>query len=254
MVIWSKNHKRNLIDVLIVALVVVAICSLVWDALGKDMTKNILTALVWAGIAFCCNRLRNWHLERRLRDAVEDVHQGAVTGIAPGRLSKGTVDILLRNRTDVPINIREVRLCQLPHPCKSPLIRLKYHGPSLHVYNADRDDPGGDYRPKPDGEKQLWELTNRKAADWHEIAPHAAAYFGLSVESLKSLLDLENDFECLIFLDYPTIFGGRRVIEVRVNRKGTLFIKRFLTDAYDLVSEMEAKMAELKKAEAESST
>ena len=163
-----------------------------------------------------------------------------------GRVTTGVPDLrfLIRNFTAMPIEIREVRL--RPEG-EQPvcLTRLKPQGPSRHVGNEDPDEPNGDHMlllPDPGipTTGEVYMPNDPVPGKTVVIEPECGHVYGLPARIIRSGYKDKRLKECLIFVSYPTIFGGKRVLRVSVNQQAVTFIQRLIDSTIDACENIES--------------
>jgi len=234
------------------------VCCVVWLALllvvawRLHMFSAIFVALLTAVVVYFLNLLRNLHLEAQLQHAIQTVSHGQVSvAIVPEggkKYVRCDFHILVRNTTSVPITVREVRLrLAEDSPAQTPL-RLKYHKPTYHVMNNDPDEMEGIFLPMG---AELPELKVGETyslfpqpGEFYEIPPQCGAVYGLPGATVRANIKSRLE-QVLMIVDYPTIFGRRKVLCVEANPQALGFIQRMLQTTLKQLEQAEAKAKEL---------
>jgi hypothetical protein len=199
--------------------------------------ETIWIAVLTGLFAYVVTLIRNLHMETRLRSAVETVDRGAIStrqrfeGGNP--LAVSHVKFVIRNRTSLPIIIREVRLKFNPvyHPALCPF-RLKYFGQTHHTYVGDPEEMDGNYLPNKDQldflEQDGKYCDTPEAGEFHGVEPGCGVCYGMTAQTVVNILAQTRVVDCVLVVDYPTILGGRKVVAVSVSQQGLHFIQNLL--------------------------
>lgn len=199
--------------------------------------ETIWIAALTGLFAYVITLIRNQHLESRLRSAVETVDRGVIS--TRQRFEDGEpfavshVKFVIRNRTSLPITIREVRLKLDPvyHPALCPY-RLKYFGQTHHTYVGDPEEVDGNYLPNKDQldflEQDGKYCDTPEAGEFHIVEPGCGVCYGMTAEAAANLVERTRIADCILVVDYPTILGGRKVVAISVSPQGVRFIQNLL--------------------------
>ena len=208
-----------------------------------------LVAIETALIFYIFNLFRNTRLEAQLRVAVENV-TGGVDSICvaydPPRIKHASFNLIIENPTSVPVIIREVRLRTKEDmgECR-PLYRLNYFGPTRHVHNDDPDIWSGDYlsprTPEESLEEERYYGLGPPPRDFHEIPSQCAAMYGWPAE-MTTPFAKKTLVECLVFAEYPTIFGGRKVLKVVASEHTVNFVSKLIQDCSKRLADAKEKL------------
>ena len=174
--------------------------------------SGLVTALIWAAIAFGYNMTRNFRLRRRLTKSFS--LQGR------GRTHYGFT-IPVSNRTWIPVVVRQVKLYQ-KYPTSS--VQLLYHEAGGDVIDEPIGKIGEKYETKawktvkppertPEDERGFVELPAKTDASWVLLD--------------KVIRELDWEFEtCRIVIEYTTVFGNKKVIAVFAAKEGMRYLNR----------------------------
>jgi len=199
--------------------------------------ETLWIAVLTGLFAYVVTLIRNQHLESGLRSAVETVDRGEIStrqrfeGGKPFAVSH--VKFVIRNRTSLPITIREVRLRLDPvyHPALCPY-RLKYFGQTQHTYVGDPEEGYGNYLPNKDQLDFIKQdgkyCDTPEPGEFHVVEPGCGACYGMTAQVAVNLMGHTRVADCILVVDYPTILGGRKVVAVSVSQQGLRFIQNLL--------------------------
>ena len=213
--------------------------------------STLVIAILTGGFFLSVNYLRNAHLETQLSFLLHSTLN----------FSTATFEdylIMLRNRSAVTITVRELRMRKTPDRQKpGQIFRFKYKYPSYCVVNNDPDEDTTDYVPhrcdlpismkaklgmlKP-GETYEVRFSS-DPGDFHQIPPEAGAIYSLPLALCKQFTQ-DDIHDCLLIVEYPTIFGQSRVITIHAAPWIRSFIQRTMRDQVRHMADQEKKMLE----------
>jgi hypothetical protein len=188
-------------------------------------SKDNKTAELWTAFgitmaALSFNLLRNTKIEYELRHSLKAWTMTAISGSESGT----PLLIIVRNRTSVPITVREIRLMR-SRDSEELGVPLEYLSYSWDVAESDIVDSEYLFEKFPehlDIEAENWpsEKSGRKRGQdaFIELQPEAGAVYMLAPSVVYSRYHDRYQGELpkylLLFVDYPTVFGSRKVIRV----------------------------------------
>lgn len=217
---------------------------------------TFLGAALTAAFFYALSHLRNTYLESQLRFTLESALN----------YSTATFDefhIMVRNRTWVPITVREIRFRKSPEKREpGPLVRLKYKGPSYCVTNNDPDEEEGDYLPHSaalplrlkakmgllDANEKYAFSASPEPGDFHPIPPEAGAVYALPFSLCEQFMQ-DDIRDCLMVVEYPTIFGRKKIITAHASEQTIGFIQRSLRKLVPMMRKQEKEMLEQERPE-----
>src|SRR6266496_2114305 len=182
------------------------------DSIVNGAVSGLVTALVWAAIAFGYNLGRNWYLRRSLTKSFS--LQGR------GRTHYGFF-IPVNNRTWIPVVVRQVKLYE-KYPTSS--VQLLYHEPSDEVINEPIAKIGEKYVTKTWKSLKPTERTEQDERGFVELPAKSGASWILLDKVIR---ELNWDFEtCRVVIDYKTVFGNQKVVAIFANERGMRYLNR----------------------------
>ena len=168
----------------------------------EGIITGITIALVWAIIIAGYNFFRNLLLEKKLNTAFE--RQGLIQ-------SREGFGIAIRNNTPVPVIIRAVRVYR-NYP--EHAIDFSFEGPA--PYPPYKEKVGKNPKSRkvtyygPD-KRQVEKMLDRHG--FVELPSHTGGIWHIPSQAV--LEELELQFEtCQVIIDYPTVFGNRKIIAI----------------------------------------
>jgi len=217
-----------------IGLCLMAFATLFAVAFRLQMGDQFVFALLSAFAFLLMKRVYDLWIEARLRFSIGNVPGGSsthVTGTRDHSSMEDSFQILVRNPTGVPINVREIRLVFSSRPGQGEtFVRLWRLGDTYHVFNRDAASEDSELDPTILGPPELAIGEHRYAhvqpRDFHEIPPQCAAIYGFWDFGMRSRIGESVVVDCIIFADYPTIFGRRKVVRVHASRASVSMIER----------------------------
>ena len=174
--------------------------------------SGLVTALVWAAIAFGYNMTRNFWLRRRLTKSFS--LQGR------GRTHYGFF-VPVNNQTWIPVVVRQVKLYQ-KYPTSS--VQLVYHEASGEVIDEPIGKVGDKYETKVWKSLKRAERTTENERGFIERPAKTGASWILLDQVIR---ELDWEFEtCRVLTEYTTVFGNKKVIAIFAAKEGIGYLNR----------------------------
>jgi len=169
------------------------------------VVAGLTTAVTWAGFVWIVHRIRNRRLLLKLQ------HIFALGSFSLS--SKHELDIILPNRSNVPVNVREVRLSTVSEEFTLDYV-LSFKG---FTYAVFAEDLVVQENIKIPNKPELIEYTNSFNANknmerFPVLLPQTEGKWSFgSIEQLKRIENLR------VILEFNNLFGSKEIVKVLAN-------------------------------------
>ncbi|HPR82736.1 MAG TPA: hypothetical protein PLD51_02655 [Pontiellaceae bacterium] len=182
-------------------LAIAIFCTATWisKALGVEILKAGITGLVFAAVAYCFTRYKNWEIEKMLQKSLTP--NGISNLLVEGETKSQAFGVTITNNTGRTVVVRDVEFfTDFTRKTLSPNLLGKYPHVIQPNYRKDKTT--------------TCTVSDKAIQEFLELPPYTEATWGLILGPHSHFLD-EEIHGCSVLFEYPRLFGDVMLVRVQ---------------------------------------